>query len=377
MNYRKFPAADMDVSLLGFGVMRMPVIDGDMTKLDEAESLRMLRYALDNGVNYIDTAYTYHGGNSEYLIAKALAGGYREKVLLATKMPYWNMKEPGDMLKTLDEQLEKLETDCIDMYLIHDIHKPDWDRVKEWKMFDFLTEQRDAGKIRFRGFSFHGESPEEFKEVLDEYPWDFCQLQVNYKDKDLFAGIKGFEYAVSKGVPVIIMEALKGGKLTDVVHPSLQKYWASVGYDRTPAEWALRWAANLPGVLTILSGMSTMEQVEENIRVLSDADEGMMSEQELDVVDKAAEEYRKLTVYDCTNCKYCMPCTEGINIPMMIDFRNLYTAYGNVEKMKKAEYAFRVEVEASACTACGKCEKACPQRLEIIKAMKETAEIFE
>ena len=172
------------------------------------------------------------------------------------------------------------------------------------------------------------------------------------------------------------MEPLKGGKLTDVIHPSIQSYWDSIGTDRTPAEWALRWAANLPGVLTILSGMSTMEQVEENIRVLSEADEGMLSDIELAVIDEVAKEYRDLIAYPCTSCKYCLPCAVEIDIPQLIEFRNSYDLYGNKAK-RKSEFNFQVAVKPSACTACGKCEAECPQHLEIIKVMKEAAEIYE
>jgi len=377
MKYRKFKAADMDVSLLGFGAMRLPILDDDAGKIDEEASIKMIRYAIDNGVNYVDTAWVYHMTQGEILIGKALRDGYRDKVLIATKMAYWRLGDPEEMQKMLDTQLEKLQTDHIDMYLIHDVNSNKWGQVLDWKIFDFLEKQKEAGRIRFIGFSFHGASPEEFKMVLDTYPWDFCQLQINYMDKDLQAGMEGFEYAVSKGVPVVVMEPLKGGKLTDVIHPSIQKYWDSLGSDRTPAEWALRWVANLPGVLTILSGMGAMEQVEENIRVLSDADEGMLSEAELDVIDKVAEEYRNLIVYPCTGCNYCMPCTENVNIPLMIGFRNAYELYRNAAKMKSAEYGFLVKVPSSACSECGKCETECPQKIEIIKALKENVEIFE
>jgi len=376
MNYRKFNAANMDVSLLGFGAMRLPTVKGDAAKIDEAEAIRMIRYAIDKGVNYIDTAYVYHGQQSESLVAKALAGGYREKVLVATKMPYWDMKGPEEMGPMLDKQLENLATDQIDMYLVHNIAGKDWDKVKELKIWDFLSEQRDAGKIRFIGFSFHGESPAELKEILDEYPWDFCQLQINYMDQEFQAGIEGLEYAASKGIPVVVMEPLKGGKLTDVIHPSIQSYWDSIGSDRTPAEWALRWVANLPGVLTILSGMTTMEQVEENVRVLSDADEGKLSENELAVIDAVAEEYHKLITYPCTACKYCMPCAADIDIPLLMDFRNSYDIYGNKAK-RKSEFGFQVSVKPSSCTACGKCEAECPQHIEIIRVMREAAEIYE
>ena len=376
MNYRAFDAANMEVSLLGFGAMRLPVLDDGSGRVDEAEAIRMIRYAIDNGVNYIDTAYVYHGKQSEAIVGKALADGYREKVLLATKMSFWILKDPEGMAPLFEEQLEKLGTGCIDMYLVHGIDTANWGTVKDWKIWDFLEERRKAGRIRFIGFSSHCDTPADFKEILDAYPWDFCQLQINFMDKNTQAGAEGYEYAVSKGVPVVVMEPLKGGKLTDVMPPSVKAYWDSLGSGRSPAEWALRWAANLPGVLTILSGMSAMPQVEENVRVLSDADAGQLSDEELAVFDEVAKEYNKLIVYPCTECRYCMPCTEGISIPEIMDFRNSCDLYGNTEKI---QYSYRnfVDKKASSCIECGKCEEKCPQHLEIIRAMKETTELLE
>ncbi|MCL2111416.1 MAG: aldo/keto reductase [Clostridiales bacterium] len=376
MNYRKFKAANMDVSLLGFGAMRMPMQKDDTSKLDEAEAIRMIRHAIDSGVNYVDTAYVYHDQQSELVVGKALEDGYREKVLLATKLPFWMMGGPEEMTPVFNEQLEKLGVDCIDMYIVHDISGNRWETVQEWGIYDFLAEQREKGKIRFIGFSYHGETPAMFKEVLDKYPWDFCMLQINYMDKNIQAGVEGYNYAISKDVPIIVMEPLKGGRLTDIMPPSVQKYWDSLGSDRTPAEWALRWVANLPGVLTILSGMSNMEQLEENIRVLSDADVGSLSADELAIIDKAADEYNKLIVYQCTNCKYCMPCPAKIQIPMMLNFRNSCALYGKTSKIQW-EYDFLTRHRASECTACGKCEGECPQHLEIVRAMKETSELFD
>ena len=376
MKYRYFEAAGKDVSLLGFGAMRLPTIKGGKGEIDEAEAIRMIRYAIDNGVNYIDTAYVYHARQSEAVVGKALKDGYREKVLLATKMPFWILDKPEGMDALFEEQLESLGVDCIDMYLMHGIEIDRWETVKAWNIWDFLVKKRGEGKIRFIGFSSHCETPAQFIEMLDEYPWDFCQLQINYMDKDLQAGTEGYNYAVSKGVPIVVMEPLKGGKLTDIMPPSVNKYWESLGSGRSPAEWALRWVANLPGVLTILSGMTAMEQLEENIRVLSDADAGALSEAELGVIEKAAEEYRKLIAYPCTACGYCLPCTANIQIPKVINFRNWCDIYGKTAKTQ-VEFNIWLDTKPSECTECGKCEAACPQHLEIMRAMKETVELFE
>jgi len=383
MKYRKFVSADkkteLDISLLGFGCMRLPTIGDDMAKIDEVEAIRMIRYAIDHGVNYVDTAYVYHGGESENLVGKALADGYRERVNLATKLPYWLCEKPKDMEKLLDEQLKRLRTDTIDFYLLHDIEGERWIRVRKWKMFDFLMKMKAKGKIRFAGFSCHGSTPAYFKEVLDAYPWDFTQIQLNYIDQEWQAGMKGYRYAAEKGVPLIIMEPLKGGKLTDSLPEAIQKTWAQLGAsgeNRTPAEWALRWAANLPGVMTILSGMSAMEQVQENVRVLSDAEAGALTGRELAVLDEVAAAYNKLILYPCTACRYCLPCTSKIAIPVMMNYRNDWELYGHNQKLQE-EFDMFVEVKPSTCTECGKCESNCPQQLPIIQVMKEVAEIFE
>lgn len=374
MKYRKYEVGNRELSLLGFGVMRLPLMEDGRT-VDEAEAIRMIRYAADNGVNYFDTAYVYHGGNSERVLGKAL-GDIREKVTIATKLPLAMLKGPEEMQGKLDESLERLGTSYIDNYLMHDVSDEKWDKVKEWKIFDFMLKQKEAGKIRFIGFSFHGETPAFFREVLDEYPWDFVQIQLNYMDTNIQAGLEGYEYAAKKGIPVIVMEPLKGGKLTDIMPPSVQKYWDGLGRDRSPAEWALRWVANLPGITSILSGMSTFAQVEENVRVLSDAEANALTDAELEIISKAADEYRKLIPYPCTACKYCMPCTEDINIPLIMNHRNYQDMYGLTDKIR-SEFKMFVKPKPSACIKCGKCEDACPQNLEIMKAMDETAAIYE
>jgi predicted aldo/keto reductase-like oxidoreductase len=373
MNYRIFPKTGEKISLLGFGTMRLPEADG---QIDEAEAIRMIRYAIDNGVNYVDTAYMYHDGNSEVLVGKALKDGYREKVLVADKLHLLFAKEATDQQKILDEQLRRLDLPYIDMYLVHDIHEKLWERAKKYDTLRFMKEKQAEGVIKHIGFSFHGETSAFFREVIDAFPWDFCQIQLNYMDTELQAGVEGLKYAESKGIPVIVMEPLKGGKLTDVLPGPIQAYWDNIGTDRTPAEWALKWVANFPAVLTILSGMSTFEQVEENIRILSNAEANGLTTEELAVIGKVAQEYNNLIPYSCTACKYCIPCPVKLNIPYIISLRNEATIYESPEKIAETVRAF-VRPQPSACVACRECEEKCPQHLPIAEIMAESAQMFE
>jgi predicted aldo/keto reductase-like oxidoreductase len=376
MNYRTFPKTGEKVSLLGFGCMRLPVLDGDHAKIDEAEAVRMIRYAIDNGVNYVDTAYVYHGGFSEVLLGKALKDGYREKVFVADKLPLMHVKTTEDVSSLLSEQLRRLDMAHIDMYLLHDVREKSWEKVNALGMLDVLKEKRAQGLIKNIGFSYHGETAAFFKEVIDAFPWDFCQIQLNYMDAEIQAGTEGLKYAAGKGVPVVIMEPLKGGKLTSVLPESVQKYWDGVDVKRSPAEWAFRWIADFPEVLTVLSGMSTFEQVEENVRILSEADAGILSESERAIIGKVAAEYNKLTPYSCTACKYCIPCPAGLDIPGLISLRNEATVFESPEAVSFAIRTF-VRPQPSECVACKVCEEKCPQHLPIADIMAESARMFE
>jgi predicted aldo/keto reductase-like oxidoreductase len=377
VQYRKFGRLDFEVSALGFGCMRLPVIDGDTAKIDEAEATRMVRHAIDQGVNYIDTAYGYHGGKSESFVGRALRDGYRERVKLATKCPVWLAETHEDFDKLLNEQLERLQVDYIDMYLLHALSRDRWQAAYDLNVLDFLRRALADGRIKYVGFSFHDDLPA-FKEIVDAFDWDFCQIQLNYMDQEYQAGMEGLRYAAEKGLAVVIMEPLRGGRLTKNVPAEVQAIWDQAPIKRTPAEWALRWVLDQPEVTVVLSGMSTMDHVVENLRVAADAGPNSLTEQELAIINQAKEFYLNRTKVKCTGCDYCMPCPVGVVIPQLFTLYNEASIYNLDPDAVARNYGRLVEEGKSAdlCAECGQCEAACPQNISIREHLKDIHAAF-
>jgi predicted aldo/keto reductase-like oxidoreductase len=371
MKYRELGKNKDKVSVLGFGAMRLPLIDEDPGNIDEEESIKLLRYAIDNGISYIDTAYNYHKGKSEIIVGKALKDGYRDKTKIATKLPVWLTNAYEDFDKYLNEQLQKLDVEYIDFYLLHNLNKKYWEKLTKIDIFKFLDRALADGRIKNVGFSFHDELSL-FKEIIDSYSWDFCQIQYNYMNENYQAGKEGLKYAASKGIPVIIMEPLLGGKLAKEPPVDVKALWDKADIKRTPAEWGLRWIYNHPEVSVILSGMSNFEQLKENLRIADAAIPETLTEKELELVKEVERKYRERVKIDCTECGYCMPCPNNVSIPSNFELYNDYHVYDNVEAATKMYKRFKqANQSADLCVECGKCEAACPQHLPISKLLKE------
>lgn len=377
MHYREMGKTGVQVSGLGFGAMRLPLIEGTDGEIDEQEAIAMIRTSIDNGVNYLDTAYPYHGGKSELLCAKAMKDGYREKVHIATKLPSWEIQTYEDMEKFLEEQLAKLEVETIDFYLLHAMTVDRWETYKRVDYKKFLLKARDEGKIRYLGFSFH-DGLDLFKDVIDDFAWDFCQIQLNYLDENYQAGLEGMRYAAERGIGVIVMEPLRGGMLSkDDIPEELGKIWNKSDRKRTPAQWALRYVWDYPEVNLVLSGMSTMDQVRENLKTAEDALPGALSGDEKALIDEARDFYRSRIRVNCTNCQYCMPCPTGVNIPELFWGYNHDAMFDDFDKGKFWTTDFvKPEARAHNCVECGECEGKCPQGISIIDHLKKITALY-
>ena len=373
MEYRNFGKTNFKPSALGFGCMRFPQLPGEGNEVDEVEATRMVRYAIDQGVNYVDTAWPYHGGQSEVLVGKILQDGYREKVALATKMPSWLIEKVEDFDYYFSAQLERLQTDHIDFYLLHALNQKHWDNYLNLKVFDWVEKQMADGKIRHIGFSFHDEYPV-FEKILTGYDhWDFCQIQYNYMDVDYQAGERGLKLASERGLGGVIMEPLKGGKLAIEVPPAPVKAVFDQA-ERTwkPAEWALQWLWNQVEVGLVLSGMSTFEQVEQNLVSASRSGIGSLSASEVNTIENVRNAWQGLAPVACTHCEYCLPCPNDVLIPQIFAIYNNAMMYGEQERGQRTYESQIAEAnQADACIECGECESLCPQHLTIIDYLKD------
>ncbi len=375
MKYRNFGRLDFKVSALGFGAMRLPYT-GNPSNVVEPEAIKMLRYAIDNGVNYLDSAYLYHGGLSEVIVGKALQDGYRQKVRIATKMPCPMVQKTEDFDRIFDEQLKRLQTDKIDFYLLHGVDQAMFVKMRDLKYLPWAEKKMADGKIGHLGFSFH-DTYKAFKEIIDAYDgWSFCQIQYNYMDVNYQAGTRGLKYAADQGLAVVVMEPLRGGRLAKEPPREIANLWASAGVQRSPAEWGLLWVWDHPEVSVVLSGMSSLEQITQNLASSDRSGPGVLTAADLAMIDKVRRAYRKKIPVQCTGCRYCMPCPNGVDIPRVFELYNGGVMYDDpVEAIRAySRYGIKPEQRADKCVVCEKCLEKCPQKLAIPELLSKAHE---
>jgi predicted aldo/keto reductase-like oxidoreductase len=367
MKFRDFGRHGGKVSALGFGCMRLPTLDGapQSEKIDRETAVRMIRRAVDAGVNYVDTAYPYHNGMSETVVGEALGGGYRARVRLVTKSPVWLIRKAEDFDSYLDEQLERLGTDRLDFYLLHALNKERWPAVRDLGVLARAESAVKDGRIGGLGFSFH-DALEVFKSIVDGYDrWALAQIQYNYMDTENQAGTEGLRYAAAKGIPVVVMEPLLGGRLARPPR-AVRDLFHAVEPGRSAADWALQWVWDQPEVAVVLSGMNTMREVEENLLSAERSGVHSMGPRELDLFERVRRTYRTACPISCTKCGYCLPCPNGVNIPRNFELYNDGFIHDDPGTSRMLYSRFLAEGErACSCVRCGACEKLCPQGLPV------------
>ena len=371
MQYRPFGKLDWRVSVLGFGALRLPLIDNDPLNVDETLAIAMIRHGIDHGINYVDTAYAYHDGKSELVVGNALQDGYREKTRLATKQPVWLIEKTDDFDKYLNEQLDKLKTDHIDFYLLHTLNRTFWPKIRDLGVLDWAEKAVADGRIGHLGFSFHDDL-EIFKEIVNAYDkWVLSQIQYNFLDIEFQAGREGMKYAFDKELAVVVMEPIRGGLIAQEPPEAVAKIWQSAKTKRTLPDWALQWVWNHAEIPLALSGMSSMQQLEENLISADKATVGALSEEELVIIDEVRNEFTRLCPVPCTQCRYCMPCPNGVDIPYTFLMYNESMMYDNACMGRLFYQRLPADQQADKCQECYECEEACPQQIPIIEGLKK------
>jgi len=365
MQYRPFGTSGKSVSALGFGAMRLPLRSGDSADIDEAQAIQMIRAAIQGGVNYVDTAYPYHAGRSETVVGRALADGYRKRVRLATKLPSWEVKRADDFDRLLEKQLRRLRTERIDVYLLHALSASHWPRLRQLGILTRAERALRDGRIGALGFSFHDSLPL-FRTIVDAYPWTCCLIQYNFLDVAYQAGRAGLEYAASRGLPVLVMEPLHGGQLAQEPPEAVAAIWRRSALQTTPADRALQWLWDQPAVSAVLSGMSSPEQVRQNLASADRSGPGRLSATERALYVQAKAAYDGLQAVPCTQCRYCLPCPQGVEIPRNFELYNEAVVYGLTGASRAAyQGGLSADRRAGACRQCGECGEKCPQRIPI------------
>ncbi len=374
MQYRKFGKLDWKVSALGFGAMRLPLTGTDPAGVDESEAIRMIRYAIDHGVNYLDTAYYYHLGQSERVVSRALRDGYRQRMKLATKMPVRNIESAADFDRYFNEQLERLQSDKVDFYLLHGLNGRSWAKVRDLGVIRWAEDKMAKGRFDYLGFSFHDDY-EAFKGIINDYDnWTLSQVLYNYIDVDNQAGRRGVEYAASKQLAVVVMEPLRGGLLGREPPEKVAKAWESSAKNRSRVEWAFQWVWNQPEISVALSGMSTMQQVVENVASADRSGPRTLTADELAVIDRVREAYSGSSPIPCTSCGYCQPCPSGVDIPTIFQIYNESIIYDDPRRGRgryRGPDGLKEEQRADQCIECEECLEACPQKIPIPEWLKK------
>lgn len=370
---RAFKGSDEKISLLGFGAMRLPVTNAETEEIDTAKAEKMINYAWESGVNYFDTAWPYHNGQSETVLARALARYPRESYFLADKMPIWEVNTPSDVEDIFEKQLVKCGVDYFDFYLLHSMSVSKWEKTRRFKAYDYLAKQKEKGRIRRLGFSFH-DTAATLETIADVAAWDFAQIQLNYLDWELLDARGQYDVLTKRSIPVAVMEPVRGGTLA-TLSPEALALLAQAGPNVSAASWAIRFAAGLPNVYTVLSGMSTMEQLKDNIKTMSPF--SPLSDSERKLLNDALVLFRKVSPILCTGCRYCMDCPNGVDIPKNFELYNHYLQTSEWSAFINGYFTIGADKQAARCIGCGICQDKCPQKINIPDLMPKIADAYD